>query len=100
MDTQDYYQPTTPPGALKRSRLDDLSWVQLGDGGAVSFAQNDYVDQNAGQYAQEIDVFQGSTAQHVMAELRQVASSCRSLHDAQTSSTVTVKSDPIPRIAW
>jgi hypothetical protein len=64
----------------------------------VSFAQNDYLDQNAGQYAQEIDVYQGSAAQDVMAKLRQVAASCRSFHEAQTSSTVTVTLETGPRL--
>jgi hypothetical protein len=86
------------PGALECSKLDGTSWVQLGNGSAVSFAQNDYLDQNAGQYAQEIDVYQGSAAQDVMAKLRQVAASCRSFHEAQTSSTVTVTLETGPRL--
>lgn len=98
VDTGNYYQPATPPGALECSRLDGTSWVQLGNGGAVSFAQNDYLDQNAGQYAQEIDVYQGSTAQDVMAKLRHAAASCRGFHDAQTSSTVTVTLEAGPRL--
>jgi hypothetical protein len=98
VDTGNYYQPATPPGALECSKLDGTSWVQLGNGSAVSFAQNDYLDQNAGQYAQEIDVYQGSAAQDVMAKLRQVAASCRSFHEAQTSSTVTVTLETGPRL--
>jgi hypothetical protein len=98
VDTGDYYQPATPSGALECSRLDATGWVQLGNGDAVSFAQNDYLDQNAGQYAQEIDIYQGSTAQNVMAKLRQVAASCRGFHDAQTSSTVTVRLETGPRL--
>lgn len=98
VDTGNYYQPTAPPGALKCSRLNGTSWVQLGNGGAVSFAQNDYINQNAGQYAQEIDVYQGSTAQDVMAKLRQVVAGCRSFHDAQTSSTVTVTLETGPHL--
>ena len=90
VDTGGYYQPVTPPGPLKCKRLGGTSWVALGDGGAVSFAQNDYLNQNAGQYAQEIDVFQGTTAQQVMAKLRQMVANCPHFHDAQTSSTVTV----------
>jgi hypothetical protein len=98
VDTGSSYQPTTPPGALPCSRLSGTSWVLLGNGGAVSFAQNDYLDQNAGQYAQEIDVYQGTTAEAVMARLRTVAVRCKSFHDAQTSSTVTANLISGPRI--
>lgn len=90
VDTGGYYQPVSPPGPLKCDRLDATGWVDLGNGGAVSFAQNDYLDTSIGQYAQEIDVYQGTTAQDVMAHLRKAAARCRSFHDAQTSSTVTV----------
>jgi hypothetical protein len=91
VDTGDYYQPVSPPGPLECSRLSETSWVELGNGGAVSFAQNDYIDQNAGQYGQEIDVYQGTTAEQVMANLRKLATHCQSFPDSQTSSTVTVK---------
>jgi len=90
VDTGNYYQPVSPPGPLKCDRLNGTSWVDLGNGGAVSFAQNDYLDTSIGQYAQEIDVYQGTTAQDVIAHLRKVVASCRSFHDSQTSSTVTV----------
>ena len=57
-----------------------------------------YFNQNAGQYSQEINVYQGSTAQDVMAKLRQAAARCRSFHDAQTSSTVTVTRKAGPQL--
>ncbi len=98
VDTGDYYQPVSPPGPLKCDRLNGTSWVDLGNGGAVSFAQNDYLDTSIGQYAQEIDVYQGTTAQDVMAHLRKVAASCRSFHDSQTSSTVTVTMEKGPQL--
>lgn len=90
VDTGDYYQAVSAPGPLKCDRLSGTSWVDLGHGGAVSFAQNSYLDPSIGQYAQEIDVYQGTTAQDVMAQLRKVVAGCRSFHDSQTSSTVTV----------
>jgi len=96
--TGNNYQSTVPPGVRKCKRLHATGWVQLGNGGAVSFAQNVYFNQNAGQYSQEIDVYQGSTAQDVMAKLRQVAARCRTIHDAQTSSTVTVTREAGPRL--
>jgi len=91
VNTGNNYQSTAPPGVRKCRRLGATAWVQLGNGGAVSFAENVYFNQNAGQYFQEIDVYQRSTAQNVMAKLRQVAARCRSFHDAQTSSTVTAR---------
>jgi hypothetical protein len=93
VDTGDYYQPPTPaPGVMRCPRLDTTGWVQLAGVGAVSWAQNDYIDQNAGgQYAQEIDVYQGTSAQDAMAGLRKLAGTCPSFRDAQTSSTVSVR---------
>jgi hypothetical protein len=98
VDTGNYYQPVSPPGPLTCDRLNGTSWVDLGNGGAVSFAQNDYLDTSIGQYAQEIDVYQGTTAQGVMAHLRKVVGSCRSFHDSQTSSTVTVTMEKGPQL--
>jgi hypothetical protein len=96
--TGDSYQSTSPSGVRACHRLGATAWVQLGGGGAVSFAENVYFNQNAGQYFQEIDAYQGSTAQDVMGKLRQVAARCRSFHDAQTSSTVTVTRKTGPQL--
>ena len=98
VDTGNYYQPVSRPGPLKCDRLNGTSWVDLGNGGAVSFAQNDYLDTSIGQYAQEIDVYQATTAQDVMAHLRKVVASCRSFRDSQTSSTVTVTMEKGPQL--
>jgi hypothetical protein len=98
VNTGSSYQPTAPPGVRKCSRLHATGWVELGNGGAVSFAQNVYFNQNAGQYGQEINAYQGSTAEDVMAKLRQVAARCRGFHDAQTSSTVTVTRQTGPQL--
>ena len=98
VDTGNYHQPVSPPGPLECSRLNDTGWVELGNGGAVSFAENDYIDQNTGQYAQQIDVYQGTTAEQVMANLRKAAARCQSFRDSQTSSTVTVKLMKGPRL--
>ena len=46
VNTGSNYQPTAPPGVRKCSRLHATGWVQLGNGGAVSFAQNVYLNQN------------------------------------------------------
>jgi hypothetical protein len=92
IDTGNFYQPPFPPGPLTCRRLDSTSWVPLANLGPVSFAQNAYIDTNIGEYAQELDVFQGTTAQRVMANLSKVATArCRHFNDPQTSSTVTVE---------
>jgi hypothetical protein len=97
-DTGDNYQAPTPPSQQACTALNGVSWVQLGGGGAVSFAQNDYLDTSLGQYAQEIDVFQGATAQNVMATLRSLPSSCKTFQDPQTSSTVNVTLSTGPQL--
>ena len=51
----------------------------------VAVRCNDYLDPSIGQYAQEIDVYQGTTAKDVMAQLRKVVASCRSFHDSQAT---------------
>ncbi len=92
VNTGSYYQPPLSPGRLTCRRLDSTSWVPLAGGGAVSFAQDAYLDTNLGEYAQEVNVYQGTTAQRVMANLRQVVTvRCRHFNDPQTSSTVTVE---------
>ena len=92
VDTGSGYQPPSPPGKLTCSRLDATSWIELSGVGGVSFAQDDYVNHSTSeQYAQEIDVYRGTSAQGVMAGLRKLASTCPHFRDAQTSSTVTVK---------
>jgi hypothetical protein len=85
------FVPPTAPGSLPCTRLDGTAWIDLSKVGAVSFAQDDYIDQDtSAEYAQEIDVFQGTGAQQAMAGLRSVATTCPSFPDSQTSSTVTV----------
>ena len=57
----------------------------------VSFAQGDYLDSaTSGEYAQEIDVFQGTTAQSVMNTLGVDGNACPTFPDSQTSSTAKV----------
>jgi hypothetical protein len=91
VNTGSTYEPPTPPGSLPCTRLNSTGWEALSGVGSVSFAQNDYVDQDTSEeYAQEIDVFQGSGAQQAMAGLRKLATTCPTFSDSQTSSTVTV----------
>jgi hypothetical protein len=57
----------------------------------VSFAQGDFIDSaSSGEYAQEIDVFQGTAAQTDMTALAQAGKSCPTYQDSQTSSTAKV----------
>jgi hypothetical protein len=57
----------------------------------VSFAQNDYYNKNASAtIAQEIDVYQGTTAQTMMKALGKISLACPSATDSQTSTKATV----------
>ncbi|MGW3203065.1 hypothetical protein [Streptomyces sp. NPDC001135] len=72
------------------TRLEGTSWIQLsGFKGGVSFAQNDYANQDkTEEVAQEIDQFQGTTATEVMKDLRDVATRCATFTDTDTHSKV------------
>jgi hypothetical protein len=73
------------------TKLGGTSWIALTGIDGVSFAQNDYINKSSSfELAQEIDVYQGSTAQTVFAALGKLAAACPSFTDAQTSSKVTV----------
>lgn len=86
-----YQQPSSADSAHGCTKLDGTAWIQLADTGSVSFAQNDYINRSTSeQYAQEIDVYPGTSAQRVMTRLRRLARTCPAFPDAQTSSTVTV----------
>ena len=92
-ETGDTYQEPAPAaGAPRCAHLNASAWVDLSGVGAVSWAQNDYVDKvTSAQYDQEIDVYRGTSAQAAMAGLRKLATTCPNFQDSQTSSTVTVK---------
>jgi hypothetical protein len=87
----DYQAPTAPTTATACTNLDGTSWVNLAGRGSVSFAQNDYIDNSTSEeYAQEIDAFQGTTAQDVMTALSDITTKCPTFNDSQTSSTIKV----------
>lgn len=91
VNTGDGYQPATAPGKLPCSRLGSTAWVDLSDIGSVSFAQSDFIDKPAiEEYAQEIDVYPGATAQAVLRALRKLPARCSGYKDPQTGGTVTV----------
>jgi hypothetical protein len=73
------------------TKLGSTSWITIVGYTGVSFAQNDYINKDTSdEVAQEIDVFQGSTATSVLTAVGRIAGSCPSFTDAQTSSKVTV----------
>ena len=94
VDTGSGYQAPTaslPTGGTSCAGLDGTSWVNIAGHGSVSFAQNDYVDKDsAEEFAQEIDAFQGTTAQDVMTALSDIVAKCPTFKDSQTNSTVKV----------
>ena len=94
VDTGSNYQApsaSASAGATGCASLEGTSWVGLAGSGSVSFAENDYVDKSSSEeFAQEIDAFQGTTAQDVMSALSGIAAKCPTFKDSQTSSTVKV----------
>jgi hypothetical protein len=94
-----YQQPSTSAAAPHCQNLNATAWIGLAGIGSVSFAENDYLDQSTSeQYAQEIDVFQGTGAETAMANLRKLARTCPSFKDSQTSSSFTVTLRPGPKL--
>ncbi|WP_338699433.1 hypothetical protein V2W30_23390 [Streptomyces sp. Q6] len=73
------------------TKFGGTSWIALTGDEGVSFAQNDYVnDDSSADIAQEIDVFRGTTATTVMRHLRKVVAACPTYKDADTKSVVKV----------
>ena len=74
------------------TKLESTSWIQVtGYEGVVSFAQDDYANKDkTEETAQEIDEFQGATAEAVMKQLRSVAAECATFTDTQAHAKVKV----------
>ncbi|MFG2603829.1 hypothetical protein ACGFT2_09805 [Streptomyces sp. NPDC048514] len=93
-DTGDEFLPPSGRSTAKPdcTRLEGTSWIQVtGFKGGVSFAQDDYVNQDSTEeLAQEIDAFQGTTAKTVMKALRSVATGCATFTDTDTHAKVKV----------
>lgn len=86
-----YQEPSASAPAGGCASLDGTSWISIAGQGPVSFAQNDYIDKDSSEeFAQEIDAFQGTTAQDVMTALAGIVAKCPSFKDSQTDSTVKV----------
>ena len=88
----DYQSPSASATASpKCANLEATSWVNLAGYESVSFAQSDYVNNGSSEeFAQEVDAYEGSTAQTVMANLAKMAATCPSFTDSGTGSTVKV----------
>jgi hypothetical protein len=87
-----YLDPSaTSTAKTSCANLESTGWVNLSGEQSVSFAQNDYVDNSSSEeFAQEVDAYEGSTAQTVMANLAKMGTTCPSFTDSGTSSTVKV----------
>jgi hypothetical protein len=73
------------------SALEATGWINLSGYGSVSFAQNDYLSKSTSElFAQEIDAFEGTTAQDVMTALSKITAKCPSFTDSPTNSKVVV----------
>ena len=74
------------------TRLEGTAWIQVtGYEGGVSFAQDDYVNKDkTEEITQEIDQFQGTTAETVMKGLQSVAAECATFTDTDTHAKVKV----------
>ncbi|MEV0976701.1 hypothetical protein [Streptomyces sp. NPDC049915] len=75
------------------TKLENTAWLDVtGYKGGVSFAQDDRADQDrTEEMTQEIDAFQGTTAQAVMQRIRGVAAECATFTDTADHVKVRVK---------
>ena len=92
-DSGTFFQlASTAPAAATPdcTKLEATAWVDLAGQGAVSFAQNDYLDSAKNEIAQEVDVYQGTTAQTVMTRLQQVFAACATYKTNEQGTTATV----------
>ena len=73
------------------ANLEATSWVNLAGYPSDSFAQNDYVNNSSSEeFAQEVDAYEGATAQTVMVNLAKLGTACPTFSDSGTKSTVKV----------
>ncbi|MER5638888.1 hypothetical protein ABT095_18230 [Kitasatospora sp. NPDC002227] len=97
-DTGDTFQEPTTADVPKPdcTKLGGTSWSAITGIDGVSFAQNDYIDKNASaEIAQEVDVYQGDTAQTVLKALGMLDKVCPSYTDDQTHAKVRVTEKPL-----
>lgn len=86
------------------TKLGGTAWTEITGITGVSFAQNAYVNKNTSEeFAQEIDVYQGTTATTVLGALGMLSKACPTYSDEPTHSTVTVTEKPLAGVgdgAW
>ncbi|MEU3840927.1 hypothetical protein AB0E88_12950 [Streptomyces sp. NPDC028635] len=75
------------------TKLENTTWLDVtGYKGGVSFAQDDYANQDRSEeMTQEVDAFQGTTAQAVMERIRGVAAECATFTDSTQHVKVRVR---------
>lgn len=87
-----YQQQATDKAAAAHpdcGKLDGTAWIGITGVDGVSFAQNDYINKDTSEdIAQEIDVYQGTTAAGVMQSLRKAVAACQGYQDSQTHTKV------------
>jgi hypothetical protein len=92
-DSGSSYQSPSAASTAKPdcTQLEGTSWVNLAGYKSVSFAQNDYLNKaSSEEFLQEVDAYEGSTAQTVMTNLAKLSATCPSFTDSSTNSTVKV----------
>ncbi|MER5730766.1 hypothetical protein ABT084_20950 [Streptomyces sp. NPDC002138] len=86
------------------NKLGGTSWTEITGITGVSFAQNAYVNKNSSEeFAQEIDVYQGTTATTVLDALGKISKACPSFTDNGTHAKVKVTEKPLTGLgdgAW
>ncbi|MEU3725576.1 hypothetical protein [Streptomyces sp. NPDC031705] len=105
-DTGDTYQlpAITEVPAPDCTKLGATSWTEITGISGVSFAQNAYVNKNSSEeFAQEIDVYRGTTATTVLDALGKISKACPGYTDSDTQAKVAVAEKPLAGVgdgAW
>ena len=85
-------QSINPPPTPQCALFDTNGIITITGYSPVSFAQGDYQSTTVpGEYAQEIDVFQGTASQSLMTALAAAAFVCPTYPDSETNTTAHVK---------
>ncbi|POX57121.1 hypothetical protein C3489_02420 [Streptomyces sp. Ru71] len=90
----DYLAPSSRSTAKTDcTKLENTAWLDVtGYKGGVSFAQDDYANQDqTEEIAEEVDAFQGTTARTVLQRVREVAAECATFTDTADHVKVRVK---------
>ncbi|GAA0302607.1 hypothetical protein GCM10010302_46360 [Streptomyces polychromogenes] len=86
------------------TKLGGTAWTGITGIDGVSFAQDAYINKNTSEeYAQEIDVYQGTTSTTVLGALGMLSKACPSYTDEQTHGKVTITEKPLAGVgdgAW